>query len=103
MAEQTNGEEGKDEGGISRRTFLKGVVAGAAAAGVLAAAPSVLAGSAEGSDGNDAELESGPVTGPIVVYIRDSTTGEVEIMSGTKAVVRKDAGLVSRLKAARVR
>lgn len=103
MTEEAEKEGGKDEGGISRRTFLKGAIAGAAAAGVLAAVPSVLASPAETSGETAADLATGPDTGPIVVYVRDSTTGEVEIMSGTKSVVRRDVGLVSRLKASRAR
>jgi len=105
MAEEAKENDSKQEGGsgISRRMFLKGVAAGAVAAGVLAAVPSVLAGTPEGPDGGGAELSQGDTSGPIVVYVRDPSTGEVSILSGTKEFVRRDPGLVSRLKSAGIR
>lgn len=103
MNEESNGTGGKDENGMTRRTFLKGVVAGAAAAGVLAMAPSVVSGSAEPAEDAQAERTLASTGDPIIVYVRDPRTGEVEIMAGTKSVVRRDLSLVNRLRASRSR
>jgi hypothetical protein len=88
---------------ISRRTFLKQSGSGVAAAGFLAAIPS-LPGRVWAAR-KPAVLHSSGVaaprgraaTGPLVVHIPDPRSGEVHYMFGTREVVRRDSSLVARL------
>ena len=88
---------------ISRRTFLARAGAGAAAAGVIAAVPTLTppAGAAKlasrhGST-TDPEPETISATTPLVVHVPNPKSGEVHFMIGTREVVQKDRGLVARL------
>jgi hypothetical protein len=88
---------------ISRRMFLKQGGTGVAAAGFLAAIPS-LPGRAWASrkpaaihSRGVAAPEGRAATGPIVVHIPDPRSGEVHLMVGTREVVRRDSALVARL------
>ena len=88
---------------ISRRMFLKQNGSGMAAAGFLAAVPS-LPGRLWASRRPAAVHSRGvaaPVgraaTGPLVVHIPDPRSGEVHLMVGTREVVRRDSALVARL------
>ena len=88
---------------ISRRMFLKQSGSGVAAAGFLAAIPS-LPGRVWASH-KPAAIHSRGVaapkgraaTGPLVVHIPDPRSGEVHLMVGTREVVRRDSALVARL------
>jgi len=88
---------------ISRRMFLKQGGAGVAAAGFLAAIPS-LPGRAWTSRkaavvhaNGIAAPEGRAATGPLVVHVPDPRSGEVHFMVGTREVVRHDRALVARL------
>ena len=72
----------------SRRTVIKAAAAGTAAMGLLAATRGISGGAALA---NDATGE------PIVAYVSDARRGELVVMVGTREILRRDAGLVSRL------
>ena len=93
-------------GPFNRRTFLRRGTSALAAAGVIAALP----GSASAvldtfeSDAPAAEDEAAQANGlpgalddPLVAHVRDLSTGEIGIFSGTKEVVLRDPGLAARL------
>jgi len=88
---------------ISRRTFLKQGGSGLAAAGFLAAIPSLPgrvwpSRKAAAIHGRGLAVPEGrAATDPLVVHIPDPRSGEVHLMVGTREVVRRDAALVARL------
>ena len=101
MAENESGnseDDGKGKG-LSRRGFLKAAAVGAAAAGVVAIAPKVLTSATNSSttSSEEADVPLGRITGPVVAYVRDVSTGEVVVMMGSKEVVRRDPSLATRL------
>ena len=73
--------------GPSRRTMLRG--AGAVGAVGIAAAVGVGAAGAEHS-----AVAAGA---PLVVYLRDAASGELDVFSGTSHTVIRDPALVARL------
>lgn len=83
---------------LTRRTLIKQTsigVAGVATIGVLAAAPH-LAGAAPAA--HVATQQSATAhSGPMVVHVRDFSTGEIGVMYGEKEVVLHDPALVTRL------
>lgn len=93
-------------GHLSRRAFLtKGSLA-AAAAGLLASAPAtalpgLLAGAGSEADAALAEEGTaelgGELEGTVVAHVRDLTTGEISIYSGTQETVIRDPGMAARL------
>jgi hypothetical protein len=88
--------------GIDRRSFLARGSMVVAAAGVATAVPGVgsklVAGGAHAPAINATlEGEAGSLTEPLVVHVRDLTTGEIGVFSGTREVVVHDQGLASRL------
>ena len=96
--------------GLSRRAFLtKGSVA-AATAGLLASAPATalpgfLAGAGSEADGalvDDGVAAAGgelggELEGTVVAHVRDLSTGEISIYSGTQETVIRDPGIAARL------
>lgn len=72
----------------SRRTFL--VVAGAGAAGTVAATTS-KAFASETRPRADSAKE------PVVAYVRDHQSGELELMVGEREVIVHDRDLVARI------
>jgi len=83
--------------------FLKQGGAGVAAAGFLAAIPSLPSRAwasrrAATVHANGVAAPAGrAATGPLVVHIPDPRSGEVHLMVGTREVVRRDSALVARL------
>jgi hypothetical protein len=45
----------------------------------------------------DAEHSAGPAGAPLVVYLRDAATGELDVFAGTSHTVIRDRDLVARL------
>ena len=78
---------------LSRRKFLTTAAIGAAAVGVATAAPNAV----KLASGFVPAVSNAAGSGPLVAYVRDASTGEVAVMMGTKEIVLKDFGLVSRL------
>jgi nitrous oxide reductase len=84
---------------MSRRSVLRGA-AGAGAAGLVAAgtattlaAATTTSTRAEGPDAQDAVRPDGPV----MVYLSDASTGEMDVFAGTSQVRVRDPALVGQL------
>jgi hypothetical protein len=83
---------------LTRRTLIKQTSVGAigvATIGVLAAAPQ-LAGAAP-AEHVATEQSVAAHSGPMVVHVRNFSTGEIGVMYGEKEVVLRDPALVTRL------
>jgi len=81
---------------LSRRGFLGAASIGAAGIGLLAGVPGMTL----MADSNEIAPEDVPAAAtaePLVVQVRNFTTGEVSIMSGMKEVIVKDPQVVMRL------
>ena len=91
--------------GPSRRSMLRGAgavgaVGIAAAVGVGAASGAATAATRPAADNRaagGAERSAGPAGAPLVVYLRDAASGELDIFSGTSHTVLRDPALVARL------
>ena len=93
--------------GPSRRSLLRGAgVVGAAgiaaAVGVGAASGVAAAATRPAADNRQAvgaehSAEGGAAGAPLVVYLRDAGSGELEVFSGTSHTVIRDPALVARL------
>lgn len=96
-------------GEISRRVFLKSSTAVAVAAGTLSAIPVVPAvvsaietqgpadtGAAE-SAATDIEASSGALSDGFIAHVRDLSSGEIGIFSGTREITVLDPQLAARL------
>jgi hypothetical protein len=90
--------------GLSRRTFLHASAAAAAAAAVLATPGA--AGAADSAEASGSAGPAGSLLGsssaaapsePLIVHIRDASTGEVSVLHGTSEVVYHDPELVRRV------
>lgn len=86
--------------GYSRRSFLTkaslGAVAGfAATSGV--ALPGLLRAATEAPEAEAAIPDLSPIGEDIVALIRNASTGEVAVMSGSREVIYHDPQLVGRL------
>ncbi len=92
-----------DPSGMSRRTVLRGA-AGAGAVGLAAAAgvgavvaatrPDTKAPAARPVAATAGRTEKG---GPLVVYLRDASTGELDVFAGTTQVRFRDPALAAQL------
>jgi hypothetical protein len=93
---------------VSRRAFLGRGSLAVAAAGLVSSIPglSSLVGAAssdapavEGAVGTAAEADVGAVglTEPLVAHVRDLSSGEISVFSGTREVIVKDPQLANRL------
>jgi nitrous oxide reductase len=83
----------------ARRAVLRGA-AGAGAIGLVAAAGAGTVAAASASAATAApEQEHAPVTSdtPVVVYLRDASSGELEIFAGTSRTQVHDPALAARL------
>ena len=84
----------REEGGVTRLSFLKasaGAAAGAAAIGVPAAALS------DENKGAVTEPTAPIPREPVVAYVRDAKRGEVTVVAGTSETTYRDRALVKRL------
>lgn len=92
---------GQDDSKIPRRSFIKMTAAGAAAVGLVSAVPSAFAGGITGGTEQpqtQIPISAGPgLTGPLVAFVRDTSKGEITIMSGEREFVVNDPALVTRL------
>jgi hypothetical protein len=83
--------------GVSRRNFI-----GASSAGAIGAAGAAVFGSdlvsslasAHSAGEGGADLKA---AGPILVYIKDASTGQLELLIGDRAIPFMDKRLVSRV------
>ena len=83
--------------GLSRRSFVKRSLAGAAVLGAVAAVPGWLLGRSGGEELPAATNQSDGLGEPVVAYVRDAERGEVVLLRGTREVVRQDRALASHL------
>jgi hypothetical protein len=84
---------------MSRRSVLRGA-AGAGAVGLAAAtgAGAVVAAARPRTKAATAAKAARPANaGPLVVYLRDAATGELEVFAGTSKVRFRDSALAARL------
>jgi hypothetical protein len=93
--------------GPSRRSMLRGAGAAgavglAAAVGVGAASGVAAAATRPAADNRaaGAEHSAGAAGAPLVVYLRDAASGELDIFSGTSHTVIRDQALAARLTSA---
>lgn len=86
--------------GMTRRTVFRAVsaVGVVAVAGVIAVTVAMHPGASASTAGNGNGHGHG-VSGPVVAYLRNGSTSEVEILSGTTKVTVRDPALASRLEA----
>jgi hypothetical protein len=88
-------DEKREDGGVTRLSFLKasaGAAAGAAAIGVPTAV--ALSGDKKGEVTDPASQNPQE---PVMAYVRDAERGEVTVMSGTNETTYRDRSLVKRL------
>jgi hypothetical protein len=90
----------------SRRSVLRGAagvgaVGLAAAVGVGAAAgPALAADNRRAAAAKPDAARSADAAGPLVVYLRDAASGELDVFAGTSHAVIRDRALVARLTSA---
>ena len=87
---------------FSRRAFLVRSSVTAAAAGVAVALPAMPAvlttaetDAPEAAD--EAGVTAGTMSGPLVAHIKDLSTGEMSIFSGTSEITTRDPQLAARI------
>lgn len=79
---------------VTRRTLIKNASVGAATLGVMAAAPTLIGtGTAEAAH-SDSPATSGD---SIIAHVRNSKTGEIALLVGTREVIVRDREFVRRL------
>jgi hypothetical protein len=84
--------------GLSRRSFLQ-ASAGVAAAGALVSVPRVASAkeASQGSPSVAGGRKGAPaVSGPLVIYVHDASTGDMTIMAGTAEIDVQDQQLAAR-------
>ncbi len=86
---------------MSRRSVLRGAAVGAGAVGlatVASAAPALAAArpAARQADAHAAQAHA-PAAAPIVVYLRDASSGELEVFAGETRVSLHDPAIAARL------
>jgi hypothetical protein len=81
--------------GVSRRSVLRGA-AGAGAVG-LAAAGGVATVAAATRQDHPARQDAAAPAGPVMVYLRDASTGEMEVFAGTGQTSLRDPALAREL------
>jgi hypothetical protein len=85
---------------LSRRTFLGASAAAAGAAVIGVPIATAAAGSGTGAAAPVAAggaLLGAKASGPLVVYVKDASSGDVSVMVGTQEVTYHDPDLVARL------
>lgn len=85
---------------LTRRTFLSHAAVGVTAGTAAAAAAGItmgqgLTGATVGASGGRAP--SIALGDHVIVHLKDVTTGEIAVMSGTREIVYRDAEVVARL------
>ena len=88
----------REEGGVTRLSFLK--TSAVAAAGAAAIGAPVAAAMSKEKAGVPTEPSSENPREPVMAYVRDERRGEVTVMSGTSETTYRDPALVKRLLAA---
>jgi hypothetical protein len=83
---------------ISRRSVLRGAAAGAGAVGLATVAGAVPAmASPRPATAHAGDAGHAAPAGPIVVYLRDAASGELEVFAGDSLVKLHDPAIAARL------
>ena len=88
-------DQRREEGGLTRLSFLK--ASAAAAAGAAAVGTPVAVALSEHKAGVATEPSSPNPSEPVMAYVRDAARGEVTVMAGTNETTYRDRALVKRL------
>jgi hypothetical protein len=81
---------------VNRRSFLiKGSAGAAAVAGVVGGGFALT--SLAGDDESALPADAAELDGPVLVQIRDASTGEVEVLVGEREVTFNDRALVAKV------
>jgi hypothetical protein len=88
-------DEKREDGGVTRLSFLK--ASGAAAAGAAAIGVPAAAALSREKKGVVTEPSSPNPSEPVMAYVRDADRGEVTVMSGTSETTYLDRSLTKRL------
>jgi hypothetical protein len=91
-------DDGREDGGLTRLSFLK--ASAAAAAGAAAVGVPVTAALSEDKSGVVTHPTSPNPSEPVMAYVRDARRGEITVMSGTSETTYRDRSLVKQLLAA---
>jgi hypothetical protein len=91
-------EERREEGGLTRLSFLR--AGAAAAAGAAAIGVPVATALSQEKAGVATDPSSENPREPVMAYVRDESLGEVTVLSGTNEKTYRDPALVKRLLAA---
>jgi hypothetical protein len=88
--------------GLSRRSLLQGAatagVAGLAATAIGAAGPALAATSSPSAPERSPGRPSGrEPAGPIMVHVRDTRSGDIEVFAGTSQTRLRDTDLAARI------
>jgi len=81
---------------LTRRRFLGAASLGAASVGIMSSVPAVSLMS-DSSEADPGDVPAAAMAEPLVVQVRDFSSGEMSIMSGMREVVVRDPQLVMRL------
>jgi hypothetical protein len=83
---------------ISRRSVLRGAAVGAGAVGLATVAGAVPAmASPRSPTAHAGDAGHAAAAGPIVVYLRDAASGELEVFAGDSLVKLHDPAIAARL------
>jgi len=82
---------------ISRRSVLRGAAAGAGAVGLATVAGAVPAVASPRPAARPQAAHGAPAASPIVVYLRDAASGELEVFAGDSLVKLHDPAIAARL------
>jgi hypothetical protein len=82
---------------ISRRSVLAGAAAGAGAVGLATVAGAVPAIASPHPAARPQAAHGAASAGPIVVYLRDAASGELEVFAGDSLVKLHDPAIAARL------
>jgi hypothetical protein len=88
-------DQRREEGGLTRLSFLK--TSAVAAAGAAAVGAPVAAALSQEKKGVATDPSSPNPSEPVMAYVRDAQRGEVTVMSGTGETTYRDRDLVKRL------
>jgi len=81
---------------VSRRTFVIGASAGAAAVGA-GAVSGVVWGNLQSPSQQKAKQFAATLSTPLTAYVRDAAKGEIVLMADTRQVIINDTDLAARL------
>ena len=88
-------DERREEGGVTRLSFLKASAAAAAGAAAIGAPVAAVLSEEKGGAATEPTAENPPE--PVTAYVRDAARGQVTVMSGTGETTFEDPALVKHM------